>query len=124
MIKRDCASYLSFVNKCKYPHIILYRFIIVSILIKLSCYAVEFFIKLKSVVIHMNNPGRPPFLPFHLTQRIRINVHVDRKVFYQQRIVFMFGAERLREILDSPLPVIIPMIHYKNSFDVHVFILL
>ena len=75
------------------------------------------------MVIHMNNQGRPPFLPFHLTQRIWINVHMDRKVFYQQRIVFMFGAERLREILDLPLPVIIHMIHYEHSFDVHVFIL-
>ena len=51
----------------------------------------------------MNNQGRPPFLPFHLVQRIAINVHIDRKVFYQQRIVFMFGPERLREILESPL---------------------
>ena len=59
----------------------------------------------------------------HLTQRIQINVHVDRKIFYQQRIVFMFGPRRLREILESPLPVVIPMINYENSFDVHVFIL-
>ena len=63
------------------------------------------------------------FTPFHMTQRIQINVHIDRKLFYQQRIVLMFGPERLREILLSPLPMIIPMIHYKNSFDVHVFIL-
>ena len=71
----------------------------------------------------MNNPERPPFLPFHATQRIRINVHVDRKIFYYQRIVFMFGPERLREIVESPLPFIILMISYETSFDVHVFIL-
>ena len=63
------------------------------------------------------------FTPFHLTQRIQINVHVDRKVFYQQRLVYMFGLQRLREILESPLPVIIPFILYEHSFDVNVFIL-
>ena len=63
------------------------------------------------------------FTPFHLTQRIQINVHVDRKVFYQQRLVYMFGPQRLREILESPLPVIIPLILYEHSFDVNVFIL-
>ena len=71
----------------------------------------------------MNNQGRPPFLPFHLVQRISINVHVDMKVFYQQRIVFMFGLERLREILESPLPIIIPIISYETSFDVHIFVI-
>ena len=60
---------------------------------------------------------------FHFTRAIRINVHVDRKIFYHQRIVFMFGPNRLGEIRTSPDPVIIPMIHYENSFDVHVFIL-
>lgn len=71
----------------------------------------------------MNNQQRPPFFPFHSTQRIRINVQVDRKIFYQQRIVYMFGPEILGEILASPLPVIIPIINYENSLDVHVFIL-
>lgn len=71
----------------------------------------------------MNNGNGPVFTPFHFTQRIRINVHVDRKIFFQQRMVFMFGPERLREIMESPLPVVIPMINYANSFDVHVFIL-
>ena len=71
----------------------------------------------------MDNHNGPQFIPFHLTQRIQINVHVDREIFYQQRIVFMFGPRRLREILESPLPVVIPMINYENSFDVHVFIL-
>ena len=73
--------------------------------------------------LSMNNQNGPEFTPFHFTQRIRINVHVDRKIFFQQRMVFMFGPERLREIMASPLPVVIPMINYENSFDVHVFIL-
>lgn len=71
----------------------------------------------------MNNQERPPFLPYYSVQRICINVQVDRKVFYQQRIVFMFGPERLREILESPFPVIIPIINYEVSFDVHIFVL-
>ena len=60
---------------------------------------------------------------FHFTHATRINVHVDRKIFFQQRIVFMFGVDKLGEILASPDPIILPMIHYENSFDVHVFIL-
>ena len=71
----------------------------------------------------MNNPERPPFLPFHATQRIQINVHVDRKIFYYQRIVFMFGPERLREVIESPMPVIIPITSYETSFDVQILIL-
>ena len=71
----------------------------------------------------MNNQGRPPFLPFHLTQRIVVNVHVDRKLFYNQLIVSMFGPEKLGEVLASPSPVIIPVINYERSFDIHVFIL-
>ena len=71
----------------------------------------------------MNNLPKPQFTPFHFTQQIQINVHVDKKIFFQQRMVFMFGPERLREIMESPLPVVIPMINYENSFDVHVFIL-
>ena len=71
----------------------------------------------------MNNDDGPRFLRFHRTQRIQINVHVDRKIFFQQRIVFMFGPQVLGEILASPLPVVIPMIHYKHSFDMHVFTL-
>lgn len=71
----------------------------------------------------MDNGDGPRFLQFHSTQRIRINVHVDRKIFFQQRIVYMFGPARLGEILASPLPVVIPIIDYATSFDVNVFIL-
>ena len=71
----------------------------------------------------MKNLPEPQFTPFHFTKRIKINVHVDKKSFFQQRMVFMFGQERLREIMESPLRVVIPMINYENSFDVHVFIL-
>ena len=71
----------------------------------------------------MNGLGRPPFLPFYNTQSIRINVHVDRKIFYHQRIVYMFGLERLGKILESPIPVVIPIINYELSFDVTILIL-
>ena len=71
----------------------------------------------------MNGPGRPPFLPLYNTQSICINVHVDQKLFYHQHIVYMFGPERLGEILESPIPVIIPIMNYKLSFDVTILIL-
>lgn len=71
----------------------------------------------------MNNDRQNGFFPFHFAQRIQIHVHVDRKVFFQQRIAFLFGAERLREILESPQPIILPLIMYEHSFDVSIFIL-
>ena len=71
----------------------------------------------------MNGPGRPPFLPFYNTQSVRINVHVDQKLFYHQCIVYMFGLQRLGKILESSLPVIISIINYELSFDVTILIL-
>ena len=97
------------------------------IILQLLCYQIFCQTRVSGYFLkgfHMNNQDRPQFFPFHLTQWIQINIHVDRKVFYLQGIVFMFGhPERLRYILASPLPIIIPMIQYKHSFDVHVFIL-
>ena len=61
-------------------------------------------------------------MPFYNTQSIRINVHVDRKIFYHQRIVYMFGPERLGKILESQIPVIILIINYELSFDVTILI--
>ena len=75
------------------------------------------------MAVFMDDQRRPHFLPFYLVQRLRVNVHVDRKIFFQQRIVYMFGPERLGEILQSPLPVIFPVINYETSFDVNIFIL-
>ena len=69
------------------------------------------------------DPGGRVVHRFHFSRAIRINVHVDRKIFFQQRIVFMFGADRLGEVLASPEPIILPLINYETSFDVHVFIL-
>ena len=41
-----------------------------------------------------------------------------------QRIVFLFGPAALREVLDAPHPIILPLIMYEHSFDVTIFILL
>ena len=46
-----------------------------------------------------------------------------QKIFFHQRIVYMFGLERLGEILESPLPIIIPIIKYELSFDITILIL-
>lgn len=76
-----------------------------------------------SLVVVMNNQQRPPFLPFHSTQRLSIHVYVDRKIFYRQRLVLMFGPDRMEEIIQSPLPMVIPIINYETSFDVSILIL-
>jgi len=59
---------------------------------------------------------------FHFYRAIRINVHIDRKIFFQKCVVFMFGTNKLGEIFASPNPIILPLINYETSFDVHVFI--
>ena len=72
----------------------------------------------------MNNQIAPIFHNFHLTQQINVRVTISRKIPFMQRIVQLFGPGALGKVLNSPHPVILPFILYKNSFDVHVFILL
>ena len=69
-------------------------------------------------------PDGPLFNPFHLTQSINVRVTVSRKIHFMQRIVQLFGPRALRQVLDSPYPVILPFILYENSFDVMIFIFL
>ena len=70
----------------------------------------------------MNNA--PVVFPLDFTQHIRINICISQKIHFQQCIAFLFGVEALGEILRSPPPIILPLIDYDTSFDVHVFILL
>ena len=35
----------------------------------------------------------------------------------------MFGFKGLNAAMVSPYPIILPLIHYNTSFDVHIFIL-
>ena len=75
----------------------------------------------------MNNQGPldgPVFHPFHLTQTINVHVTTSRKIHFMQRIVFLFGLAALREVLESPHPVILPFLMYENSFDVYISIFL
>ena len=74
----------------------------------------------------MNNNGPLEgalFHPFYLTQHINVWVCISRKIHFMQRMVFMFGLEGLNAAMDSPNPIILPLIHYNTSFDVHIFIL-
>ena len=68
-----------------------------------------------------NNP--PPLNVLNPNQGIRVQIQIDHKVFYQQHIVFLFGATRLGEILASPHPFILPLIFYHTSCDVFIFFL-
>lgn len=73
----------------------------------------------------MNNPNQPfpPGLPY-VAQRIQtVRIALDRKIFFQQRMVAMFGVERMQEILASNEPFILPLVLHHNSFDVTIFIL-
>ena len=71
----------------------------------------------------MNN-NAPNFFRFHSVQTLRINIWISHyKIHFQQRLVFLFGPERLREILLSPDLIIIPLLDYNFSFDVTILIL-
>ena len=69
-----------------------------------------------------NNP--PPLNALNPNRGIRIQIRIDHKMFFQQRIVALLGAQTLAEVLASPHPFILPLIHYHNSCDVYIFILL
>ena len=79
----------------------------------------------------MNNRGPLGglvFHPFHFTQhftqQINVRITISNKIHFMQHIVHLFGPRVLREILESPNPVIFLFILYETSFDVHVFILI
>lgn len=71
-----------------------------------------------------HNPAQGNFFRFRSVQHITINIWISRKIHFQQRIVFLFGPERLREIMLSPDPIILPLFDYNMSFDMSVVILL
>ena len=71
----------------------------------------------------MNNPDDSPFFPFQLVQNMNVRICVSLKIHFMQRIVHLFGPERLGEVMSSPNPVILPLINYHMSLDVHIFIL-
>ena len=66
----------------------------------------------------------PIFTPFHLTQQINVRVCVSNKINFMQRIALTFGPHCLPKFLDWPHPIILPLINYKRSFDVIIFILI
>ena len=53
-----------------------------------------------------------------------MRVIVDRKIFFMQRIVSLFGPAALDQVMQAQHPVIIPFVLYEHGFDVYVYILL
>ena len=54
---------------------------------------------------------------------IKIQLRIDRKIFFQQRIVSLLGAERMGDVMRSPHPFILPIINYHTSCNIYIFIL-
>ena len=75
----------------------------------------------------MNNPPQnQPFLhgqPYAPHRLQNVKIILDRKMFFQQRMVAMFGAARMGEIFALNEPFILPLILHENSFDVYTHIL-
>ena len=75
----------------------------------------------------MNNP--PQNQPFprgqaYVPQRIQKVIFIlDRKMFFQQRMVATFGFERMQQIFSFSEPFIFPMVSYHDSFDVYIYVL-
>ena len=70
-----------------------------------------------------HNPPAIQFQRFHFTHAITVHVHIDRKIFFHQRIVFLFGPERLAKIMASSNPIILPLMDYSVSFNIVIYIL-
>ena len=60
---------------------------------------------------------------FNTQSGIQICLHVSYKVLFQERIVSLFGAQRLHEILNSPHPFILPFVNYGTICNIYIFIL-
>ena len=75
----------------------------------------------------MNNPPQNQPFPHAqpcAPQRIQnVKIILDRKMFFQQQMVAMFGAARMGEIFASNEPFILPLTLHENSFDVYIYIL-
>ena len=73
----------------------------------------------------MNNPNiyDPPLYPFQLVQNMNVNVCFSYKIYFMQQIVHLVGPKRLSEVMSPPNPIILPLINYHVSLDVHIFIL-
>ena len=61
--------------------------------------------------------------PYQHSPYLCITVIVGMKVFHQQRIASLLGAERLGEILRSPDPCILPVLEYERTRDVYILVL-
>ena len=74
----------------------------------------------------MNQPNQPfnegrPYAP----QRVQaIWIILDRKMYYQQVIISMFGRERLHVTNMSDQSFILPLIHHNVSLDVWTYVLI
>ena len=63
------------------------------------------------------------FLMLSILIGLILAILLDKNIFFQQRMVTIFGLERMQEFMASDEPFIMPIIHYKHSFDVFLFIL-
>lgn len=73
-------------------------------------------------MLEMNRPIQDG-MPLQRSMQLKIVVIAALKIHFQQRIVMNFGAARLREILDSPDPFILPILDYHITWDVVILVL-
>ena len=69
-------------------------------------------------------PPGPIFHTFQLTQHINVRITISKKIHFMQHIVKLFGLVVLGQVLNSPNPVILPLLPYELGLDVHIYILL
>ena len=62
--------------------------------------------------------------PLQPDPSVSVIIRLHRKVFFQQRIVQCFGAQRLAEILQSFEPFIFLIVDYSVGWEVYIFVLL
>ena len=65
---------------------------------------------------------RVPRLPFPNPFSIKI-MYVDRFLF-QRFLVEHFGVSFMRDVMNSPVPVVLPIVSYGQEWDLTIYILL
>ena len=73
-------------------------------------------------MFHPRNPFVPnqPFQPHF---ELHVVILFGLKINHQQRIVSLFGAERLAEVLSFPHPLLFPILDYCETWDVYILVL-
>ena len=62
--------------------------------------------------------------PFNPSAHQTIHIFVSTKIRFQATLRRIFGEQRLATINASVIPFVLPLVYYRHSLDVFLFVLL